>query len=335
MRTFGFRELPKELNQFPFEKEEIISRQDKLPEGLFAGCLDDPSHPERDSLWAMAFYKDREWLFEGVRKHQPKSYAALMDGTDPIIILSVSSLPTSPGRKMIYTYMGVNDLTILLDLQCSVPSCQGIEGPMSDYPLVKRFAPGMGLALAEAWYGRFMGMDIPARLPGSPIHQRQLPANLFAQKDLPAAICQAITGVEGFSFRPHHYVDSELCPGLVELLQSKLPVLFDFRTEEEFEDETIPDPHAGQFFSLNVFINTRPFEGSPEGTDLICFQSSSDPKKIVLDDAGEPVLFRMKQDKWDTLYRIVDPIETIDCYVAHTLTNPDERFDFAPYCEEF
>lgn len=80
--------------------------------------------------------------------------------------------------------------------------------------------------------------------------------------------------------------------------------------------------------SLRTLVDTR-IEGDDLGrSDIVLVQTPSNEADRLVDGSGSPLLFHMADGNWRDI-RVIEHCEmAIDQYVAHTLSNSSERFDF-------
>lgn len=302
----------------PLIKFRAFSRGEILPAGIRMTCRADQELEKDDEIFAMGFHASREWLYSAIENTQPQVYAALMQASDLHLLLSQSiSAPDRWGNPSWFIESQVR--LIRLDLQRSVPLCARIREGVTSHGHYRKALPSLGHDLSSAYCSLVGGMSIASDIPGA-LGSNLLPGGMI---DWAQAYICILTGKHGVSDWLN-LSDSEAA----RIVHAELEALwsnFDYLREEDISS-------GGLTKGLRCFIDTRS-EGANEGRcDFILVQTPADKSRIRLDEAGEPIIYRVKDHDWENIEIVKKPSLAIDTYVSSVLLNNEVRFDFDRFC---
>lgn len=297
---------------------EVVSRGDPLPDCMRLTCRADEEPPAgRETFFAMGFWGPREWLYSEFREGQPLAYSEFLNGSDVHLLLIYNVWPAKRPLDAQW-YVEVGGRLIRLGLQRSVPLCSSIEGGAHAHGNYRSSVASIGHDLAAAYCSIVGGMNIVSQIPGG-MEAQGLPRSVIDWRSAYVCILSGRYGIVDWT-----NVSKAKARTMVRKELAHLETQFEFLRNGD-EDQLMS--------GLRCFLDTRLDTDSPSAPcDFILVQTPENDADIKRDRVGNPLLYRVKDHDWENLQVIVEPSKAIDAYVAHTLRNLDDRFDFDPFC---
>jgi hypothetical protein len=315
----------------PLVRYRLVGRGDPLPDSIRTECLADGEDPPPDDThWAMGFHRGRDWLYSAIAETQPLSHAALMAGSDLYLLVSDDRRGVFPGWRPMAWYTEVAGRMVRLNLgevfqlRTPVPPCALVEKGPREHRKFLDARDFLGDALALAWCSFVKGMDVETMRGRVFNGGYGLPAGAALGRQ---AIDLILAGVHGAPFHLPAERQRKLAARELALLHDT----YGFRREGNWHGRRA-DRDLGLTRGLRCFIETSPLVDRAAPHDTVLVQTPHDRSMVRRGPDGEPLLYLVRDHRWDDLQVLTDPARAIDAYVAHTLTDPDTRFDFSPWC---
>lgn len=255
----------------------------EVPEELKCLMLQNDPREHRYRDYFTPLNKGKAWLFELTAKHQPLTAAALQAGGE----LCLRCVTLDDGGLELALCMESSAQTVVISRGFSGmnASDESYMKPREDRSL------SLPLALREAYYTRFDGLDMPENT-WLGIHTRLLPFPIYRPWVSWDRFLEAFKGYKS---------------QYLAWLEARIPGV-------------TPQRKNAPWTNFMAFLDTRPTLSGKEGDVL-----------FVKNHVQDGVVYWVCDADIENMRVLADPVAALDHYCEHVLLGRAGRFDFMPY----